>query len=73
MYSDTILKSDPHARIQTVAEQQEERNRERQRAEVWQKAATRTAGGGGGGGGSLASRIGAGGYRGRGGSGMMID
>ena len=80
MYSDTILRSDPHARIQTVAEAEAEarEERNRQRADVWQKTGGGfqrngvNRNGGGGGGGSLASRL-SGGGRGRGGSGMMID
>ena len=81
MYSDTILRSDPHARIQTVAEAEAEarEERNRQRADVWQKTGGGFQRNGGGvrngwgwGGGSLASRS-SGGGRGRGGSGMMID
>jgi hypothetical protein len=84
MYSDTVLQSDPRARIQTLAEQREEEARNRERASAWGRgtagAEGTRLGGGGGGGRSLASRLGGGGvgggsHRGRGqsGGGMMID
>lgn len=79
MYSDTILRSDPNTRIQTVAEVEAQQERNRQRAQVWQRTGggferNGRSGGVRNGGGSLASRLGGGSARGRGGNGgMMID
>jgi len=80
MYSDTVLQSDPRARIQTLSEQREEEARNRDRASAWGRSApVSTSTSAQRSGGSLASRLGGGGggggYRGRGqsGGGMMVD